>query len=52
MPILRVSKKQLQEAGKARETALAKNKDFRLHDEQRRRAPNPVPANAKPEQPR
>jgi hypothetical protein len=52
MPILRVSKKQIREARQAREAALAKNKDFRLHDEQRRRALNAVSTNAKPEPPR
>jgi hypothetical protein len=37
MPIIRVTKKQIQEANKAREAALKKDDDFRLHEEQRQR---------------
>jgi hypothetical protein len=37
MPIIRVTKKQIEEASKAREAALLKDQDFRLHDEQRQR---------------
>jgi hypothetical protein len=37
MAIIRVSKKQIQDATKAREAALAKNAAFRRHDEELRR---------------
>jgi hypothetical protein len=37
MPIIRVTKKQIEAANKAREAALKKNDDFRRHDEQLRR---------------
>ena len=35
MPIIRVTKKQIEAANKAREAALKKDGDFRLHEEQR-----------------
>jgi hypothetical protein len=35
MPIIRVTRKQIQAANKAREAALKKDDDFRLHEEQR-----------------
>ena len=35
MPIIRVTRKQIEEAHEAREAALQKDGDFRLHDEQR-----------------
>jgi hypothetical protein len=35
MTIIRISKKQIEEAKKARDAALKEDKDFRLHDEQR-----------------
>jgi hypothetical protein len=34
MPIIRVTKKQIEEANKAREAALLKDQEFRLHEEQ------------------
>ena len=37
MTIIRISKKQIEEANKAREAALKEDQDFRLHDEQRQR---------------
>jgi hypothetical protein len=37
MPIIRVTKKQIEAANKAREAALKKDADFRLHEEQRQR---------------
>ena len=37
MPIIRVTRKQIQTANKAREAALKKDGDFRLHEEQRQR---------------
>jgi hypothetical protein len=37
MPIIRVTKKQIQAANKAREAALKKDGDFRRHEEQRQR---------------
>jgi hypothetical protein len=37
MPIIRVTKKQIEEANKAREAALMKDPEFRLHEEQRQR---------------
>jgi hypothetical protein len=37
MPIIRVTRKQIEEANKAREAALKKDDDFRLHEEQRQR---------------
>ena len=37
MPIIRVTRKQIQEANKAREAALKKDDDFRRHEEQRQR---------------
>lgn len=33
MPIIRVTKKQIEEAKKAREAALIKDQEFRLHEE-------------------
>ena len=38
MAIIRVTKKQIQEANKAREAALKKNDDFRRYEEQRQHA--------------
>jgi hypothetical protein len=35
MPIIRVTRKQIQAANKAREAALKKDDDFRRHEEQR-----------------
>jgi hypothetical protein len=35
--IIRITKKQIEEANKAREAALKEDQDFRLHDEQRQR---------------
>jgi hypothetical protein len=35
MPIIRVTRKQIQAANKAREVALKKDADFRRHEEQR-----------------
>jgi len=35
VPIIRVTRKQIEEANKAREAALKKDDDFRLHEEQR-----------------
>ena len=37
MPIIRVTKKQIEAANKAREAALKKDNDFRVHEEQRQR---------------
>jgi hypothetical protein len=37
MPIIRVTRKQIEAANKAREAALKKDEDFRLHEEQRQR---------------
>ena len=37
MPIIRVSRKQIEAANKAREAALKKDNDFRVHEEQRQR---------------
>jgi hypothetical protein len=37
MPIIRVTRKQIQAANKAREAALKKDDDFRRHEEQRQR---------------
>ena len=37
MPIIRVTKKQIERANKAREVALKKDDDFRRHEEQRQR---------------
>lgn len=37
MTIIRITKKQIEEANKAREAALKEDQDFRLHDEQRQR---------------
>ena len=37
MPIIRVTRKQIEEANKAREAALKKDDDFRRHEEQRQR---------------
>lgn len=34
MTIIRISKKQIEEANSAREAALKEDQDFRLHDEQ------------------
>jgi hypothetical protein len=38
MPIIRVTRKQIEEANKAREAALKKDDDFRRHEEQREAA--------------
>jgi len=35
MPIIRITRKQIQAANKAREAALKKDDDFRRHEEQR-----------------
>jgi hypothetical protein len=37
MPIIRVTKKQIEAANKAREAALKKDDDFRRHEERRQR---------------
>lgn len=37
MPIIRVTRKQIEAANKAREAALKKDEDFRRHEEQRDR---------------
>ena len=37
MTIIRITKKQIEEANKARDTALEEDEDFRLHEEQRQR---------------
>ena len=37
MPIIRVTRKQIEEANKAREAALQKDDEFRLHEELRQR---------------
>lgn len=37
MPIIRVTRKQIEEANKAREAALRSDDDFRSHDQQRER---------------
>jgi hypothetical protein len=37
MPIIRVTRKQIEAANKAREAALKTDDDFRLHEEQRQR---------------
>ena len=37
MPIIRVTKKQIEEANKAREAALLKDPEFRQHEELRQR---------------
>lgn len=37
MPVIRVTRKQIKEANKAREVALKKDDDFRRHEEQRQR---------------
>ena len=37
MPIIRVTRKQIEEANKAREAAFQNDADFRLHEEQQRR---------------
>jgi hypothetical protein len=36
MPIIRVTRKQIEAANKAREAALKKDDDFRRHEEQRK----------------
>jgi DNA polymerase III delta prime subunit len=35
--VIRITKKQIEEANKAREAALLKDHDFRLHEEQQER---------------
>jgi len=37
MPIIRVTKKQIEAANKAREAVFKKDADFRLHEERRQR---------------
>jgi hypothetical protein len=37
MPIIRITKRQIEAANKAREAALKKDEDFRRHEEQRQR---------------
>jgi hypothetical protein len=37
VPIIRVTRKQIEEANQAREAALQKDDDFRLHEEQQQR---------------
>jgi hypothetical protein len=37
MPIIRVTRKQIEAANKAREAALKKHDDFRRHEEERQR---------------
>lgn len=37
MTIIRITKKQIEEANKARDAALKEDQDFRLHEEQRQR---------------
>jgi len=37
MAIIRITKKQIEEANRAREAALLKDADFRRHEEQRQR---------------
>jgi len=37
LPIIRITKKQLEQAAKARELALEKNRDFRTYAEERER---------------
>jgi hypothetical protein len=37
MTIIRITKKQIEEANKARDAALEEDQDFRLHDEHRQR---------------
>jgi hypothetical protein len=51
MPIIRVTRKQIEEANKAREAALQKNDDFRLYDEQRQRLELDAAAARKEEKP-
>ena len=51
MPIIRVTRKQIEEANKAREAALQKDDDFRLHDEQCQRPEPEAAADRKEEQP-
>jgi hypothetical protein len=51
VPIIRVTRKQIEEANKAREAALQKDPDFRLHDEQRQRLELEAAAARKEEQP-
>ena len=50
MPIIRVTRKQIEEANKAREAALQKDDDFRLHEEQHQRLELEAAAACKEEQ--
>jgi len=51
MAIVRLTKKQIEEANKAREAALQEDHDFRLHDEQLQRLRREAAAARENEQP-
>jgi hypothetical protein len=51
MSIIRMTKKQIEEANKAREAALLKDEGFRLHDDQRQRVLRDAAARKKEQQP-
>ena len=51
MPIIRVTKRQIEQAKKAREAALQKDHDFRLQEEQRQRLGLKAAAARKEERP-
>jgi hypothetical protein len=51
MPIIRLSKKQIAAANKAREAALQKHPDFRSHVERRQRFIAEAAPSQKPEKP-
>jgi len=51
VPIIRVTRQQIEEANKARRTALENDDDFRLHEEQRQRLELDALADRKKEQP-
>jgi hypothetical protein len=51
VPIIRVTKKQIEEANKAREAALLKDQEFRRHEEQLERLVREAAATKAKEQP-
>ncbi len=51
MAIIRITRKQIEEANKAREAALLKDHDFRQHEEQRQRLGREAAAARENEQP-
>ncbi|MFN2601520.1 MAG: hypothetical protein ABR582_02060 [Gemmatimonadaceae bacterium] len=50
MTIIRITKKQIEEANEARDAALKEDQDFRLHDEQRQRLSREADAGRETEQ--